>query len=158
MEDFYKFLNKTIKNKEKLKLVILWKKWEEVLGLPLAEYVLPLGHQERVLIVGSEDALVLQEAHFVSQEILLRVNNFLGEQVFDKVRVKLLRGKTPLNRIKVSAPELRRYVIKKPKNLGSVGQELKKYPKIFEYYQSYVAYWDAVSARKEERNGRCNRN
>lgn len=135
--------------KEQVLFVSLWKQWEQVMGEPLAAYIFPLGRKGKVLMVGAKDSLFLQEAHFLSLEILNKVNNFLGQQAFDKVQVKLLRNETPLNRITVPAPKS--YQITKPRGeLGKVGEKLKKYPPLYSCYLAYVKYFQEIEAQKEE--------
>lgn len=87
----------------------LWDNWEAVLGAELAELVRPLGHhagrkeagagipdgegEGAVLLLGAEDAMLLQELHFRGEEILARVNGFLGHVYFSEVRVQLPLGR-----------------------------------------------------------------
>lgn len=87
----------------------LWDNWETALGAELAELARPLGHRERrqkaddagthgtargaVLLLGAEDAMLLQELRFRGGEILARVNGFLGQAYFSEVRVSLPLGR-----------------------------------------------------------------
>lgn len=86
----------------------LWDNWEAALGAELAELARPLGHHEgrqkegigshareggAVLLLGAEDAMLLQELRFRGEEILARVNGFLGQVYFSEVQVQLPLGR-----------------------------------------------------------------
>ena len=100
---------------ERAGLQRLWDNWEGALGAELAGMAQPLGHHAdrqgragagaasdagAILLVGAEDAMLLQELRFRGGEILERVNAFLGHAYFSRVQVSL-----PLGR---SAPETSR--------------------------------------------------
>ncbi|MGN0009325.1 MAG: DUF721 domain-containing protein [Desulfovibrionaceae bacterium] len=74
----------------------LWEHWDMAMG-PLAGMAWPLGHRERTLLIGGEDAMMLQELHFLKAEILERANGFLGRKYFLDAHVSLLLGRRPLN-------------------------------------------------------------
>ncbi|MDQ7031895.1 MAG: DUF721 domain-containing protein [Desulfonauticus sp.] len=95
-----KFLKQNPSIEQGFALVKLWKQWSKVLGEPLGQYVYPLGRKGKTLIVGAKESLILQEAYFVGEEILNKVNTFLGERFFDTVKVKMLdETVTPLNKV-----------------------------------------------------------
>ncbi len=86
----------------------LWDNWEAALGEELAELARPLGHHEghqreepgspasaggAVLLLGAEDAMLLQELRFRGEEILARVNGYLGQVYFSEVQVQLPLGR-----------------------------------------------------------------
>ncbi|MBD5626603.1 MAG: DUF721 domain-containing protein [Desulfovibrio sp.] len=87
----------------------LWDNWEAALGAELAELARPLGHRDgrkkeesgshgpegvgAVLLLGAEDAMLLQELRFRAEEILARVNGFLGQAYFSEVLVQLPLGR-----------------------------------------------------------------
>ena len=71
----------------------LWINWNMVMGPDLADMAHPLGRHGSVLLLGAEDALLVQELHFQSGEILERVNAFMEKAVFDSVKVELLLGR-----------------------------------------------------------------
>jgi Protein of unknown function (DUF721). len=79
-----------------LKLVRLWREWENVVGADVAELARPLGHREGALVLFAEDAIAAQQLTYYAPEILERVNSFLEQEVFDKVRFELLNGRIPL--------------------------------------------------------------
>lgn len=93
---------------ERAGLQNLWDNWEAALGPELAALALPLGHHaaragaeegpgagtpEAVLLLGAEDAMLLQELRFRGEEILARVNGFLGQAYFGSVQVSLPLGR-----------------------------------------------------------------
>lgn len=94
---------------ERAGLQRLWDNWETALGAELAALAMPLGHhagrpsaraggkEGATLLLGAEDAMLMQELRFRGDEILARVNAFLGQPYFSAVQVSL-----PLGR---SAPE-----------------------------------------------------
>lgn len=87
----------------------LWDHWEAALGAELAGIARPLGHRKgqqkggaavsdgtvhgAVLLLGTEDAMLLQELRFRGEEILARVNGFLGQAYFSEVQVSLPLGR-----------------------------------------------------------------
>lgn len=86
----------------------LWDNWEAALGAELAELARPLGHrggrqkeegattsyeEGAVLLLGAKDAMLLQELRFRGEEILARVNAFLGHAYFSEVQVSLPLGR-----------------------------------------------------------------
>ena len=78
------------------KLTALWKSWEQVMGEELACLGYPLGHKERVLTIGADDSMALQELSLQAAEILDRANAFMGSEYFENVRVLLMQGKEAL--------------------------------------------------------------
>ena len=74
----------------------LWLNWEMVMGPDLAPLAQPLGRHGEVLRIGVEDAMLAQEMHYMSGEILERVNAFMEGPVFSAVKVELLMGRRGL--------------------------------------------------------------
>ena len=81
-----------------LRLVRLWREWENVVGPDVAELARPLGHKDGTLLLNAPDPVAAQQLSYYIPELLERVNAFFGELVFDKVRFELLDGKVPLGR------------------------------------------------------------
>lgn len=50
----------------------------------------PLGHHDDKLLIGAEDAVLLQELYYMGPEIVRRVNEFLQEDFFTAVKVSLM--------------------------------------------------------------------
>lgn len=80
-----------------LKLVRLWKQWPQIVGPEVAELAHPVGHKEGALLLAVEDSVAAQQLSYYAPELLARVNDFFGEEVFDKVRFELLDGRAPLD-------------------------------------------------------------
>ena len=94
---------------ERAGLQKLWDNWEAAMGDELAALAQPLGHHAArvrenekelavespgaVLLLGVEDAMLLQELRFRSEEILAKANSFLGHAYFDEVRFSLPLGR-----------------------------------------------------------------
>lgn len=99
---------------ERAGLQSLWDNWEKVLGPELAAIAQPLGHQgdgkgvpsgaRAALLLGAEDAMLLQELRFRGEEILERVNGFLGQAYFCEVKVSLPLGRSAPVRSREPAP------------------------------------------------------
>lgn len=83
----------------RLRLVQLWRHWEMVLGPELAPLARPLGHHGESLLIGAEDAMLMQELHLQSGEILERVNAFMEGPFFSCVKVSLRFQRTELDSI-----------------------------------------------------------
>lgn len=89
---------------ERAGLQSLWDNWEKVLGPELAALAQPLGHHgegkgspapgRAALLLAAEDAMLLQELRFRGEEILERVNGFLGQVYFCEVKVSLPLGRS----------------------------------------------------------------
>lgn len=81
---------------ERARLCRLWQNWSMVMGPELAPLALPLGHHKDLLLIGAEDAMLVQELHLLSGEILERVNAFMECPFFSAVKVSLTLDKTVL--------------------------------------------------------------
>lgn len=81
---------------ERARLCRLWQNWSMVMGPELAPLALPLGHHKDLLLIGAEDAMLMQELHLLSGEILERVNAFMECSFFSAVKVSLVLDKTVL--------------------------------------------------------------
>lgn len=83
---------------ERARLSLLWSHWDMVLGPELAPVAMPLGHHKDMLLLGAEDAMLMQELHLQSGEILERVNAFMEAPFFRSIKVSLVMGKAVLDR------------------------------------------------------------
>ena len=109
---------------ERAGLQNLWDNWEAALGPELAAMAQPLGHhagrggegkspakgesEGAVLLLGAEDAMLLQELRFRGGEILERVNGFLGHAYFREVKVSLPLGRRAPERSRAKEKMARR--------------------------------------------------
>ena len=67
------------------------------MGADLGMLARPLGHHRDLLLIGAEDAMLAQELHLMSGELLERANAFMEEPFFGGVKVSLLMGKAGLD-------------------------------------------------------------
>ena len=79
------------------RLAHLWENWSMVMGPDLGMLARPLGHHRDLLLIGAEDAMLAQELHLMSGELLERANAFMEEPFFGGVKVSLLMGKAGLD-------------------------------------------------------------
>jgi len=122
-------------------LVQLWDAWSDLMG-EMAHVARPVGHRGRKLILAAEDPMVMQEAQFLSPMILNKVNEFFGQEVFDKVVFELLNGRVPLDGvIRPEAPEPPRK-LKKPDDLGGLDDKLDPDSPMGRCYQAYRRMFD----------------
>ena len=71
-----------------LKLLTVWKQWKFVIGEKIACLCEPLGARSNTLLVGVQDSSALYELQFYKEDIIRRVNEYLGFQHFTKVYVQ----------------------------------------------------------------------
>lgn len=88
-QNIYALLEAMGGNADRCKLVRLWEKWTEVVGIDIAEQVEVIGHKGSMLFLGVEDSIQLQELSFQREEILLKINTFLQNQYFTDIRFQL---------------------------------------------------------------------
>lgn len=146
-----------------LRLVRLWPEWAEVVGPEVAELAQPLGHREGTLILHTQDAIAAQELTYFVPEILSRVNGFLGQEVFDKVRFELLGGRVPLGESQKEGPKAPPQRLKRPSSLGGLVGKLDPDSSVGRCYLAYVKWFtegaapSAAPSADENANTRPNR-
>ncbi|MBT8764460.1 DUF721 domain-containing protein [Desulfohalobiaceae bacterium Ax17] len=133
------FSSEEIKNN--FRLAQLWNNWSEVVGSKLADLIRPLGHKQHTLILGADDSIVIQEMNFFAPQILERVNDFLDQPFFDKIRFELIKGRTPLDQQLVITP-VRQRSLKKPQNLGKLLDKLPKDSPVYKCYKKYISMFE----------------
>ncbi|WP_051617041.1 DUF721 domain-containing protein [Desulfonatronovibrio hydrogenovorans] len=114
--------------------------WEKIVGPEAASLVKPIGRKDRTLILGAQDSIVIQEITFQSDHIVQLVNSFCGSDFFDKVRVELLKGRTPLDRKLISRPE-GALQVRTPQRLGSLGEKMDPESPVARCYARYVRFF-----------------
>ena len=77
----------------RMRLILLFRQWDAVLGSELSSIARPIGHRGGVLLIGCADSCAMQELSFAAPEILDRVNTFLGKDHFSKAEVHLQMGR-----------------------------------------------------------------
>lgn len=95
--DAARLLLERIGGREQGRLVQLWRNWSMVMGPDLAGLAIPLGSRKRVLIVGGEDNMAMQELTYQIPEMLERANAFMDAEHFDKIELRLLLGREALD-------------------------------------------------------------
>lgn len=121
-----------------LRLVRLWKNWDKILGPETSKMARPLGHRKKTLILAAEDPIVVQEASFLSPLMLEKINEFLGEEVFDKVSFELLSGRVPLDGQEKPPESGPPKALEKPGKLGSLLHKISDDSAIGRCYRAYV--------------------
>lgn len=120
------------------RLVRLWLEWPAVVGPEVAELASPLGHKDGTLILHTEDAIAAQQLTYFAPEILARVNEFLGQVCFDKVRFELLNGRVPLDGQRRARPRASSVRVQRPPILGGLADELDPESAVGRCYLAYV--------------------
>ena len=134
------------KGSEEMRLTRLWMAWNEVLGDDLAMLVKPLGRRERTLLLGVEDSMVMQEAHYHLQLIMQKVNDFLGDMMgghyFEKAQLSLPKGKQGLDAYQ-GLPTLFIYtpVVPEPPDLENVVGKLNPESPVGRCFNAYYHYF-----------------
>ena len=136
-----RLLSRTLNAEENFALVPLWRSWEDVVG-PLAGMVVPLGHKGSTLIVGVEDSAVQQEMHYYGPMIMENANAFLEKKYFDKVRVELLMGKTPLSSVSGKRAPIPRNTFSRPEGLGELKERIPSDSPVGRSYRAYLRMFD----------------
>lgn len=125
---------------EPLLLARLWKAWPQVVGEHIAELARPLGHRKTKLLLGAEDAMVMQELVHYAPVVLAQANEFLGRNFFDKVEMHLLGGQVPLDG-EGDSPPVRRPEPLRPGSLGGLLADLPPDSPVGRAYRAYVEFF-----------------
>ncbi len=126
---------------KKLMIPKLWKAWPDLMG-ELAEFAKPLGHRKTTLILAAEDSVAAQELSYFAPEILLRINSFFGEEVFDKVLFELLNGRVPLDGYELARIPVQKPKIKKPGKIGGMKDKFDPESAVGRCYLKYVRLFE----------------
>lgn len=124
-----------------LKLVRLWQGWEEAVGPDIAELARPVGHKEGTLVLIAADATAAQQLSYYVFELLERVNAFLGQEVFDKVRFELLDGRVPLGRKNEAEKPPAPKPMEIPGNIGGLVGKIDPETAVGRCYMAYVRHF-----------------
>lgn len=124
-----------------VRLLRLWNEWERIVGEEIAELVVPLGHRKKILVLGASDNMAQQEATYYAPEILYRVHEFLGEELFERVQIDLLLGKEHVARQKVGAPPIKPWQPPTPKVLGNLLGNMNEDSPVARCYEKYVRFF-----------------
>lgn len=77
----------------KAKFAEMWRNWHEIVGDEIADCVHPLGADKKKLLLGVEDALVMQEMQYRKEEIREKVNAWLQNDYFETVHTSIMFGR-----------------------------------------------------------------
>lgn len=88
--NIYELLEKLGGRREKSRLADLWQAWPQVVGEDLAGQICSLKDNNGILLLGVEDAIIMQELSFRLEEILMLVNSWLGSEYFTRARLTLV--------------------------------------------------------------------
>lgn len=122
----------------RLRLVQLWRHWEMVLGPELAPLARPLGHHGDSLLIGAEDAMLMQELHLQSGEILERVNAFMEGPFFSCVKLSLCFRRTELDSIVAPPAPPPRPPLERPRLTGDALAGMRPDSPVARCYARYV--------------------
>jgi hypothetical protein len=75
----------------------LWRHWDLVAGPEISRLGRPLGHTDKTLFLGVEDAMAMQELSLQRDEILERSNAFMNEKFFLDLKVRLRQDQIDLS-------------------------------------------------------------
>lgn len=129
--------------KEQAQLTRLWGNWNMVMGPDLAALAIPLGSRKRVLLVGGEDNMAMQELMYQIPEMLERVNAFMDSEYFAQVEVRLLLGREALDaRLaraeQAAAPRPTASLPPRPERLGGLLGQLDPESPVGRCYAAYL--------------------
>lgn len=125
--------------KGNLRILHLWINWDMVMGEELHTLAFPLGTGDGVLVIGADDSMVLSELSYYTDEILDRVNAFMDEPYFKKVRLELIGPRTPLNQQhQEQRPPKRPPARPRPENVGALMDRFDPDTPVGRAYRSYV--------------------
>lgn len=138
-EGLQDLLGNTLQSDLPFRLVELYRRWPEVAGEEVASMARPLGRRKSTLVLAAEDSQTLQEVTYYITEILDRVNSYLGESVFEKVKIEHVSDKNPLDM--TPGAHVESYVPPAvPDQLGSLKDTLESESPVTACYHKYVSY------------------
>ncbi|SDB35745.1 Protein of unknown function [Desulfonatronum thiosulfatophilum] len=146
-------------HRRRLRLARMWTSWSKIVGDHVAELARPLGHNKTTLLLGVDDPMAMQEIHFQTSAILEAVNAALGEKCFDKVRLDLLNGRSPLDAIAQTLVRGREVRSRSPRQAfddagftaGDLGHDAGSFsavPALERCYRAYVRLVEETRAQK----------
>ena len=93
INDVLKKLKYRLQVAKKQKEIEVLKEWTDIVGEKLSSYTYPMYIVKGNLYIGSEGSSWFQEASFLRQEIIKRVNEKFGKEVVKDIKFKI--GKKP---------------------------------------------------------------
>lgn len=132
----------------RLHLNALWLNWDIVLGDDLAGLGKPLSYKNKILIIGAEDSMALQDLSMQATDILERANAFMNQEYFEKIRVVLMQGKRALNEARVPrSPRPPARPLPRPPRLGGLMGRLPDDFPLKDCYETYCKLFGLEGGR-----------
>lgn len=116
----------------------LWRNWSRIVDEDIALTARPIGHRKRILILGVDDSMAMQNVTYSCPMILYQVNEYLGQAVFDKVIAELIRDRKTLDTIEKKVAPAPRIKPVRPQTLGSKRPNFEPGSAIAQCYDAYV--------------------
>lgn len=85
----------------------LWRYWEEIVGPSVASMSVPVDLKRGVLVIWAKSSAQMQDLHFISNAIKLKVNKFLGAPMVHSIRFTLDEARVPQKDAVVQEFEIR---------------------------------------------------
>lgn len=118
-------------------LARLYAEWPRVVGEDLAAMAQPIGHRKRSLILGVHDSVTMQELSFYAPHLLERIAAHLGENHFDNIKFELLKGRIPLDTVRLEEDRPAPYR-RKPGPLGRLMDTFDPDSPVARCYRAFV--------------------
>jgi predicted nucleic acid-binding Zn ribbon protein len=67
----------------------IWNVWADAVGGHIAANATPAAVKGRLLIVHAESSAWIQQLHFLKQEIIIKINRTLGEDLVKDIKFKI---------------------------------------------------------------------
>ena len=71
------------------RLSMIWDIWADAVGKQIAANAVPAAIKGNLLIVHAESSAWIQQLHFLKQEITLKINRTLGEDLVKDIKFKI---------------------------------------------------------------------
>lgn len=123
IQDFCQdLLQQYAKNPHQDSLRYLWENWDMVVGDELVLLAKPLGNKGKILLIGADNPVDLQEIRMYYMDILERANEFLKafslDNYFEKIEFSLMNGKNSLGEKKELPCHFNNILPPRPKKYG----------------------------------------
>lgn len=121
----------------RLQIASIWEQWPRIIGSSLQDLARPLGTRKDTLIIGVENSLVMQECLFYSEQILEKVEAYLGWQPFDKIKFELISDTVCLDEIFVTC-DFQKQPARIPDELGNLLETVPEESPVGSCYRTYL--------------------
>ena len=135
------FILSRAKNADQANFHELWVNWAMVLGDDLAELAKPLGVRNKILRIGANSNIELQEIRMQHDDILGRANAFMKafghDDFFEKLEFTLFQGKSPISPGQELPKHLNYARPAHPQNIGNANIDFKDNHALARCYEAY---------------------